>query len=66
MTLFTLPKWAALAVAILIWPALSLAMSVWFFIESENNYLGFASGVFACCAIRDAFKIKEQFFGSKK
>jgi hypothetical protein len=31
MTLFTLPKWAALAVAILIWPALSLAMSVWFF-----------------------------------
>lgn len=66
MTLFTLPKWAALVVAILIYPALSLAMSAWFFIEGGNNYLGFASGVFACCAIRDAFKIKDQFFGGKK
>ena len=66
MTLFTLPKWAALAVAILIWPALSLAMSAWLLIESGNSFMGFASGVFACCAIRDAFKIKDQFFGSKK
>ncbi len=66
MTLFTLPKRAALVVAILICPALSLAMSVWFFVESGSNYLGFASGVFACCAIRDVFKIKDQFFGSKK
>jgi hypothetical protein len=66
MTLFTLPKWAALAVAILIWPALSLAMSVWFFVESGDNYLGFASGVFACCVIRDVFKIKDQFFGGDK
>ena len=66
MTLFTLPKWAALVVAILIWPALSLAICVWFLIESGSNYLGFASGVFACCFIRDVFKIKEQFFGSKK
>lgn len=66
MTLFTLPKWAALAVAILICPALSLAMSVWLFIESENNYLGFASCVFACRAIMDVFKIKDQFFGSNK
>lgn len=66
MTLFTLPKWAAIVVAILIWPSLSLAMSVWFFAEGGNNYLCFASGVFACCFIRDAFKIKERFFGSKK
>lgn len=66
MTLFTLPKWAALVVAILIWPVLSLAMSVWFLIESGINYLGFAAGVFACCFISDVFKVKDQFFGSKK
>lgn len=66
MTLFTLPKWASLVVAILIWPSLSLAMSALFFIESENNYLCFASGVFACCAIRDVFNIKDKFFGGDK
>lgn len=66
MTLFTLPKWAAIVASILIWPALSLAMSAWFLIESGNNYLGFSSGVFACCFIRDVFKIKDQFFGSNK
>lgn len=66
MTLFTIPKWSALVVAILIYPALNLAICVWFLIESGNNYLGFASGVFACCTIRDAFKIKDQFFGGKK
>jgi len=62
MTLFTLPKWAALVVAILIWPALSMAMSVWLFIESENSFMGFASGVFASCAIWDMRKIRRAFF----
>lgn len=62
MTLFTLPKWAALVVAVLIWPALSLAMSVWLFIESENSFMGFASGVFASCAIWDMRKIRRAFF----
>ncbi|PPS50650.1 hypothetical protein [Citrobacter braakii] len=62
MTLFTLPKWAALAVAILIWPALSLAMSAWLFIESGNSFMGFASGVFASCVIGDVRKIRRAFF----
>lgn len=62
MTLFTLPKWAALAVVILIWPALSLAMSAWLFIESGSSFMGFAAGVFASCAICEVRKIRRAFF----
>lgn len=62
MTLFTLPKWAALLLAILIWPALSLAMSAWLFIESGNSFMGFASGGFASCAIWEVRKIRRTFF----
>ncbi len=62
MTLFSLPKLAALVVAILLWPALSLAMSAWLFIESGNSFMGFASGVFASCVILDVRKIRRAFF----
>ena len=59
---FTLPKWAALIVCVIIRPGLSTGMCVWMLINGDYNWSAFTAGVWASIAIREMFKLKETFF----
>nr|DAG81898.1 MAG TPA: hypothetical protein [Caudoviricetes sp.] len=59
---FTLPKWAALIVYLIIWPGLSTGMCVWMLIDSNYNWAGVAAGAWASVALREAIKLKRTFF----